>query len=78
MITCDGFIQETKIVPAKFNEWEGAFKTQNFCILLAFFLIANALLIAVSIYCSLIECPAKQKHLLPFHFKNNKLREVLY
>ena len=74
---CDGIIQETKIVPAKFNEREGAFKTQNFYILLAFFLIANALLISVSIYCSLIKCRAK-KHLLPFHFKNNKLRDVLY
>ena len=74
---CDGIIQETKIVPAKFNERGGAFKTQNFYILLAFFLIANALLISVSIYCSLIKCRAK-KHLLPFHFKNNKLRDVLY
>ena len=77
MIMCDGIIQETKIVPAKFNEWEGTFKTQNFYILLAFFLIANALLISVSIYCSLIKCWSK-KHLLPFHFKNNKLRDVLY
>ena len=31
---------------------------------------------AVSIYCYLIKCRAKQ--LLPFRYRNNKLREVLY
>ena len=43
---------------------------QNFYILLAFLLIAIALLIAVSIYCYLIKYRAKQKHKLPFHETN--------
>ena len=47
-------------------------KTQNFYILLAFVLITIALLIAVSIYCYLIKYWEKRKHLLPFHFINNK------
>ena len=51
-------------------------KTQNFYILLAFLLITMALLIAVSIYWYLIKYRAKQ--LLPFHYPNNELREVLY
>ena len=37
-------------------------------------LITITLLIAVSIYCYLIKYRAKQKHLLPFHFTNNKLK----
>ena len=49
-------------------------KTQNFYILLAFFLITIALLMAVSIYCYLIKCRPKQKHLLPFQFTNCKLK----
>ena len=53
-------------------------KTQNFYVLLAFLLITIALLIAVSIYCYLIKYRAKQKHLLPFHFTNNKLKEIIY
>ena len=53
-------------------------KTQNFYILLVFFLMTIALLAAISIYCYLIKYRAKQKHLLPFHIKNNKLTEVLY
>ena len=40
-------------------------KTQNFYILLAFLLIATALLMAVSIYCYLIKHQA-EKNLLPF------------
>ena len=36
------------------------------------------LLTAVSIYCDLIKYWVKQKHLLPFHVKNNNLREVMY
>ena len=52
-------------------------KLQNFYILFAFLLIAIALLIAVSIYCYLINYRAKQKH---FHFttQNNQLKQVLY
>ena len=53
-------------------------ETQNFYILFAFLLITIVLLIAVSIYCFLIKCQAKQKQLLPFHITNNELREVLY
>ena len=47
---------------------------QNFFVLLAFLLITLALLIAVKIYCYLIKYREKQKHLLPFHFTNNKLK----
>ena len=53
-------------------------KIQNFYILLAFLLITIDLLIAVSIYCYLIKYQAKQKHLLPFHFANNELKEIMY
>ena len=51
-------------------------KTQNFCILCAFLLIT--ILTAVSIYCYLIKCQVKHKHLLPLHDANNELREVLH
>ena len=40
--------------------------------LLAFLLVAIALLIAVSIYCDMINYQAKQKQLLEFHNANNK------
>ena len=53
-------------------------RTQNFYILLAFLLITIALLIALSIYCYLTKYQTKLKHLLPFHNKNNKLKEVMY
>ena len=62
----------------KFNEKKAIYKTQNFYILLAFLLITIVLLIAVSIYCHLIKYQAKRKHLLPFHFTNNKLKEIIY
>ena len=58
-----------------FNEKKTTCKTQNVYILLAFLLITIALLIAVTIYCYLIKYWAKQKHLLPFHFRNNELKE---
>ena len=51
-------------------------KTQNFYILLSFFLINIALLIAVTIYCYLIQYRAKQKYLLPFHDTNNELNKL--
>ena len=35
------------------------------------------LLITVTNYGYLIKYKAKQKHLLPFHFTNNELKEVL-
>ena len=43
-VMCD---EETKTVPTNFNEKNITCKTQNFYILLAFLLIAIALLIAV-------------------------------
>ena len=45
----------------------------QFCLI-----ITIALLIAVSIYCYLIKYQGNQEHLLPFHFANNKLKEVIY
>ena len=69
---------ETKVVPTNFNERKATCKTQNFETLLAFLLITIALLIDVSIYCHLIKCRAKQKHLLPFHFANKELKEISY
>ena len=75
-IMCDVIIEET--VPINLNENKTNCKMQNFYILLAFLLITIALLIAVSIYCYLIKYRAKQKHLLPFNFTNNKLKEIIY
>ena len=53
---------ETSTIPTNFNEKKATCKTQNFYILLAFLLITIALLIAVSVYCYLINYQAKQKH----------------
>ena len=64
-----------KTIPTNFNEKKVTCKTQNFYIPLAFLLITIALLIAVSIYCYLMKYQVKQKHLLPFHVTNNKLKE---
>ena len=58
-----------------FNEKKATCETQNLYVLLAFLLITIALLIAVSIYCYLIEYRAKQ--LLPFHYTNNELINAL-
>ena len=58
-ITCDEIIGWGK---ANFNEKNITRKIQNFYILLAFFLITIALLIAGSIYCYMIKYRAKQKH----------------
>ena len=69
----ESYKEETNV-----NEKKATCKTQNFYILLAFLLITIALLIAVSIYCYLIKYRAKQKHLLPFNFTNNKLKEIIY
>ena len=70
--------EETKNILTNFNEKKATCKTQNLCILLVFLLITIALLIPVSIYCYLIKYWAKQKHLLSFHIKSNKLKQVLY
>ena len=52
MITCDEMIdvEEKETIPTNFNERKVTYKTQNFYILLAFLLIAIALLIAVSVF----------------------------
>ena len=81
-IMCDEVIKpydkETKTIPTNFNEKKAICKMRNFYILLAFLLITIVLLIAVSIYCYLMKCPSTQKHLLPFHFANNELKEIMY
>ena len=61
-----------------FNKKKATCKTQNFYILLAFLLITITLLIIVSIHCYLIKYRGKENHLLPFHFKNIELKEVIY
>ena len=53
---------EDETIPTNFNEKNIICKAQNFCILFVFLLITIALLIAVNIYCSLINHEAKQKH----------------
>ena len=58
--------EELKTILTNFNK--------NFYILLVFLLTTIALLIAVSIYCYLINYQAKEKHLLPFH--NTKLKKI--
>ena len=35
-------------------------------------------MITVSVYSHLMKYQAKRKYLLSFHFKNNKLKEVVY
>ena len=84
VITCDKIIdadakaksddKETKTIQTSFNEKNITCKIQNVHILIDALLITIALLIAVSIYCCLIKCRAKSKHLLPFHDRNNKLK----
>ena len=79
----ESFDEETtdfpvKTIPTNFNEKKATCKTQNDYILLAFLLITIAFSIAVSIYCYMIKYRAKQKHLLPCHFRNNELKEIMY
>ena len=73
-IMCNEIIEET--VLTNLNEEKATCKTQNFYVLLAFLLITIALLIAVSVYSYLIKYLAKQKHLLPLNFTNNKLKAL--
>ena len=75
-IMCDEIIESCK-EGTNFNK-KVTCKMQNFYILLAFLLIIIALLIAISIYCYLRKYRAKQKHLLPFNFTNNKSKEIIY
>ena len=69
VIMCDDIIEETKTVTTSFNEKNAIYKTKDFYILLAFFLITITLLIVVSIYFYLIKY--QRKHLLPFHGMEN-------
>ena len=73
-IMCNEIIEET--VLTNLNQEKATCKTQNFYVLLAFLLITIALLIAVSVYSYLIKYLAKQKHLLPLNFTNNKLKAL--
>ena len=77
VIICDEVIESFK-KETNFYEKKATCKMQNFYIILAFLLIVITLLIAVSIYCYLIKYRAKQKHLLPFHYTNNELKQVSY
>ena len=71
-------MKKEKPISISFNRKKATLKTQKFYILLGFLLVTTAILIAVSIYWRLIKYRAKQKHLLPFHFTNNKLKEIIY
>ena len=73
VITCDEIIEICE-EEKNFNEKKATYETQNFYILLAFLLTTIALLIAVNIYCYLIKYRAKQKYLVPFHFRISKLK----
>ena len=76
MLICDEIIksyEEETILITK-----ATYKTENFYILLSFLLITIVLLIAVSIYCYLIKYRAKQKNVLPFHFKDSELNEIIH
>ena len=75
VITCDAIIESNdKETKTNFNRKKATCKIQNSHILLAFLLITISLLIAVSIYCYLVKYRGNQKHLLPFHFTNYKLK----
>ena len=57
------------ILKGKKNDKNITYKTQNFYISLVFLLITIILMIAASIYCSLIKHTHTHTHLLPFHGK---------
>ena len=76
-------MDNSTIIPKNFSEKKATCKMQNFYILLAFLLIAIALLIVVSIYCYFeyqdnITWIYQEKKLLPFNEINNKSKQVLY
>ena len=79
VITCDKAIasydEEIKTIPYSNKVFKKIWLVKHkISVLLAYLLIAITLWIAVSIYCYLIKCLAKEKHLLPFH--DTKLKEV--
>ena len=77
-IICDEVIEsyneEVKTIPTIVNEKKITYKRQSFYILLVFLLTTTTLLIAVSIYCYLINYRVKK--ILLLHNTNNK--QVLY
>ena len=74
----DSYAEAKSYDKTDFNGKKATCKTQNFYILLGFLLITITLLTAVGIYCYLIKYWAKQNHLLPFNFTNDKLKEIIY
>ena len=58
---CDEIKEETKNIPTNFNEKKEPCKTK-FLYLLPFLLVIIALLIAVTIYCYLMQYKSKQKY----------------
>ena len=76
-IICDE-VKESYDEGTNFDQKKAISKTQNFYNLPVFVLITLSLLTAIGIYCYFIKYGAKQKHLLPFHFTNNKLKEIIY
>ena len=79
VITCDEIMDaETKAVTTNFNKENAICKTKKFYIFLFFLLITIVLFIAVSIYCCLIKHTSKQKHLLPYHVTNSKIKKFFY
>ena len=59
----ESFDEETKTIPANFNEKKPTLKTRNFYILLAVLCITIALLIAASINCYLRKYQQKKKNI---------------
>ena len=74
---CDEII-ESHEEETNFNEKKQPAKRKISIFYLHFLFITIVLLIAVSIYCYLIKYQAKQKHLLPFNFTNNILKEIIF
>ena len=72
VVACDEIIEAIKAVPTKTVTTKVA--STNFYILLTFLSITIALLIAVSIYCCLINYRQKQKHFLWYHNTSSKLK----
>ena len=67
MITCDEILEETKSVATNFNEIKQTVKQKMS--------IFKVLLTASNIYCHLTKYRAKEKRLLLYRVKNNKLKK---
>ena len=68
--------EETKTIPTNFNEKNIIVKTKKKFFLLAFLLITKALLRALNVYCFLIKCQTKQKHMFKKTDCNTKTGEI--